>query len=110
MNSNTQRIDTKYNLKTLWSFVRKYKKLFYGLIIMTLLVEIIVFIDNFIFKYLIDKGTLFVQSEITRDDFVSFIILMVSLFMGLKVFEGILWYGKLQWVSRIESNIMKDLE
>ena len=53
-------VDMKYNFKILWKFLGRYKGLFFGTILVSFLIESAAFFDNFVFKYLVDKSTLFV--------------------------------------------------
>jgi len=103
-------VDLKYNLKTLWNFLRKYKTLFWGLIFVIFIGEIIVFMDNFIFKYLVDKATLFSQEAITMNLFAKIILYTVLVFLAIKLAGAVFWYVRMHLTNRLESGLMSDIE
>ncbi len=103
-------INVKENLKKFWHFVSKYKGLTLGLIILIIGTETASFFDNFIFKYLIDQGTLFSQNEITAVVFSKLILLAVLIFLGVKLLDALFWYLKIRYVNKLESNVLADVE
>ena len=72
-----EEMDLKYNLKVLWSFLKKYKAIFFGIIILLFLSEIVSFFDNFVFKYLVDKATLFSKDQLAAELFSKIILFSV---------------------------------
>ena len=48
-------------------FIRKYKWVFWGIIILMFLNELASFFDNFVFKYLIDKANLFSKDLLSAE-------------------------------------------
>jgi ATP-binding cassette, subfamily B, heavy metal transporter len=103
-------IDLKYNLVKLWQFVSKHKLIFFSLIAIIFIGEAVVFLDNFIFKYLIDKGTLFTNNEITSTLFSKLILYAVGVYLGLKIIDSVIWYVIINLVNRLETNVMSDIE
>ena len=72
--------------------------------------EGVVFLDNFIFKYLVDKGTLFTNNELSAELFAKVIIGSVLVYLGLKVIDAVLWYFMIHFTNRLESKMMSDIE
>ncbi|MBT4111034.1 ABC transporter ATP-binding protein [Candidatus Woesearchaeota archaeon] len=105
-----QEIDLKHNLKTLWGFVSKYKLILFSIIGLMFVNEGVVFLDNFIFKYLVDKGTLFTNNELSAELFAKVIIGSVLVYLGLKVIDAVLWYFMIHFTNRLESKMMSDIE
>jgi len=105
-----QEIDLKYNVKVLWSFLRKYKFWAYGLILITLCIEIIVFFDNFIFKFLIDKSTSFSSGDISAVLFSKIILITVLVYFAIHFFESVFWFAKIRFINILDANVMSDVE
>jgi ATP-binding cassette, subfamily B, heavy metal transporter len=105
-----EQIDLKYNIKKLWSFLRKYKLLFFGLIFLIFLKEFISFLDNFIFKYLIDKGGQFLDQLITVDIFKKIILFSVLAYFGISMINTVIWYFVVRSVNILDSKLMSDIE
>ncbi|HLD72142.1 MAG TPA: ABC transporter ATP-binding protein [Candidatus Nanoarchaeia archaeon] len=105
-----EKIDLKYNLKTLWGFVKKYRWSFYGLIFLMLLNEIFAFLDNFAFKYLVDKGTLFSQGNLSPETLWEILLIIVFLFILLKIISALFWFITLRVVNLMEAKVMNDIE
>ena len=104
-------VDTKYNLKVVGSYLMKYKPLVITLFFLVILIEIVAFFDNFLFKFLIDKATAFSNGSVTSPEFIKFLILIITIFFLLRgVFMGVLWFFNLKIFNRLEGNFMNDLE
>lgn len=100
----------KYTLTVLWEFLRKYKFLFYVIIILVALTELISFLDTVFYKYLVDKATLFSQNAITEQAFAKLILLIVFIYLGITLLSGALWYLILYLANRLEANLMSAIE
>jgi len=103
-------VDLKYNLKVLWNFMRRYKSLFIGLMLLILGIELASFFDNFVFKYLVDKGTLFTQGDITAVLFSKIIFYSVLVFLAVKALDAIFWFFHIHIVNRLDGKVMSDIE
>ncbi len=105
-----EEIDLKYNLKVLWSFVGKYKLVFFSIIGVFFLNEIISFMDNFIFKYLIDKGALLNEGAITIEFFGKILLITIGVFFMLKILSSIFWFLSIHLINILDSRMMSDIE
>ncbi|MFH0701347.1 MAG: ABC transporter ATP-binding protein [Candidatus Woesearchaeota archaeon] len=105
-----QKVDLKYTLKVFWSFVRKYRWLFYGIIFMMFLNELVHFFDNFLFKYLIDKATLFNKGQIDITTFSSVVLIALGVYLGVKLVGAVIWFFTFKFINRLESKVMNDIE
>ena len=74
-------IDFKYNFKTYWSFLRKYKSLVAILLFFVLLLEVSYTVDKFIFKVIIDNGTEFMSGTLLRGDYISILWIVLVVFI-----------------------------
>jgi ATP-binding cassette, subfamily B, heavy metal transporter len=105
-----ENIDLKYNLRVLWSFLKKYRSTFFWVILIIFAIEINSFIDNFVFKYLIDQAALFTKEQITAALFGKIIVYTVLFFLGIKLIGAYLWYLNINVVNKLESRLMNDIE
>ncbi|MBT4805797.1 ABC transporter ATP-binding protein [Candidatus Woesearchaeota archaeon] len=104
-------VNTKYNLKTLWSYLRKYKLLAIIIILIALALELTSFFDNFVFKFLIDKAADYSQGLVDIDGFISFLLMILALFVFVRGFIGAgLWYLRIKLFNRLEGKLMNDIE
>ena len=78
-----------YTMSVLWSFVRRQKIYFWGILIFTFLIELVVFTDKFIYKYLVDNATEFAKESITAQAFAKVILFGALLYFALKFFQAI---------------------
>ena len=106
----TKGIDTSYNLKVLWSFLKKNKFFVYGLIVLTFLIEVASFFDNFVFKYLVDKATLFSTDQISAELFGKVILFAVLIYLAVKILDATFWAIKIRFINLLDGNIMRDVE
>ncbi len=104
-------VDTKYNLKIIWSYLKKDKKRIALLFTILIVIEILAFFDNFLLKFLIDKGADLTANIITKTEFLHFLSLIVVVFFSLRgVFNSLLWYVKIRVFNRLEGKFMNNLE
>ena len=103
-------LDLKYNFKVLWNFLQKYRLIFYLIIFITFITEIISFADSFFFKYLIDKAELLSQHQLEINSFGQLLLWAVLIFLGIKIIGTILWYILMELINRMEGGLMNDIE
>ena len=75
---NDNKINFKYNIKEFWSILKRYKTSFFGVLILSLIIEGLFVIDKFLFKKIIDDGTLFNAGEITQNTLTETLILILA--------------------------------
>jgi ATP-binding cassette, subfamily B, heavy metal transporter len=104
-------VNTKYNLKVLWSYLRKYKWMTLLIILIALALELTSFFDNFIFKFLVDKAAEYSLGTVTIDDFTSFLFLVLGIFIFVRGFVGAgLWFVRVRLFNRLEGRLMNEIE
>ncbi|MBU2576277.1 MAG: ABC transporter ATP-binding protein/permease [Nanoarchaeota archaeon] len=94
-------IDFKYNFKEYWSFLMRYKIKFIILIIVAFLLAGAYIVDKYIFKELIDKGTIFAGGGMSSMDFVALLWILFSVFIGAIILRAVL-----KWVDNTLLNSM----
>ena len=103
-------IDFKYNIREYWSFLRKYKKIFFLLLFTTLIIEGTRILDKYLFKVIVDGGNEFVTGSILRDAFVKVLLIVVVIFASVKFIQILMdWFSE-TLLFKIDSNIIMDLK
>jgi len=103
-------IDFRYNLKTYWTFLSKYKIALIAVLILALVNEGANVGTNFIYKSVIDNGTKLSQGIILSEAFVAILISMVVIYgilLGAKVCFK--WLS-LHLLNRLEVGLVWDLK
>lgn len=108
--SNKENLDFKYNLKTYWSFLKKYKLLLFGVLLSALLIEASSTADKYLFKIAIDNGGAYLSNEVTRSDFASLLITLAIVFASLIVFRSIMKGIHLQGINVLDARLILDLK
>lgn len=105
-------VDTKYNLRTLWKFLKRYKHYVWLLFILIFFIEAISFFDNFLFKWLVDYATFFNDGKIGAEEFLSILLLItLGLFVGLKgIGNAVLRFLKIHLINRLDGKVLSDME
>ncbi|MEJ2267837.1 MAG: ABC transporter ATP-binding protein [Nanoarchaeota archaeon] len=104
------KIDFKYNLSVFWSFVKNYKLLGGIILFLVLLNQGKSFLDKFLFKIIVDKGTEFVAGSIAKEIFVEILIIVGIVFSVSIILNSLIIWMEFHFLHRFESNLIKDLK
>ncbi len=107
---NEKPINFKYNLKRYWDLARKYKKIIFVTLLVTLLVEVTFLADKLVFKELIDKGTEYVAGSITQQVFISILLGLLALFISIIITRSVMQWVKLHFINLLETRLIFDLK
>jgi ATP-binding cassette subfamily B protein len=103
-------INYRYNLKTYFSFVKKHPGLLTISIVAVILVEILASADRFLFKEIIDKGTAFSSSAISREVFMAFLVALAFLYLGISVGRVVSRWMRTHLLNRLHAILERDLK
>lgn len=103
-------IDFKYNFKVYWELLRKHKFLFISLLIVLTLIEASYFVDKFIFKVIIDRGTEFVNETLTSSAFTKILLTMAIIFAVIISARVIFKWLHLHLINRLDGEMMVNLK
>lgn len=107
---NKKTISFKYNISEYWSLLRRYKKLLFGTLLLSLLVEILLIADKFLFKIIIDDGTEFIEGSLSAEIFVQTLIVIGVIFVGILLIRPIIKYFSICFLQVLEGDLIKDLK
>src|SRR3989344_6157125 len=80
-----EKIDFRYNIKEYWKVLKKYKFLFFGLVILTFIAESTRTVEKFLFKTIIDNGTSFLAGTLLKNAFVKVLIIVAIIYFGTRI-------------------------
>ncbi|MBI4896152.1 MAG: ABC transporter ATP-binding protein [Candidatus Aenigmarchaeota archaeon] len=80
-----KKIDLWVNFFHYLDLVKQYKFLFIGILFLTFLIESVFVIERFLFKIIVDEGTLFAAGMIERASFVHVLLLVALVYVALIV-------------------------
>ena len=110
VNRKERKIDWKYNLSEYWDALRNYKGMVFFLLLSVVVIELTGIVPSFLFKEVVDMGTLFAEGSFGLDEF-SFVLLVVAgLYLLANTSHVIgLWFRNL-FSAKIEVKIMTYLK
>jgi ATP-binding cassette, subfamily B, heavy metal transporter len=89
-----RKIDFKYNMKEYWKLLKIRKGLFIGLLLVTLLTELLFIVDKFLFKRIIDDGALFVEGTLASEIFINTLLIIAGIYVTIALIRSISkWIG-----------------
>ncbi|MBS3075775.1 ABC transporter ATP-binding protein [Candidatus Pacearchaeota archaeon] len=108
--NNKAKINFRYNLKTYFEFLMKYKWLAIFIILFTIFTESKNVFDKFLFKIVIDKGTEFTSSILAKAEFVNILMIIGSVFISLTLLQAISNWIKNHLINKLETKMIADLK
>ncbi len=108
--NDKKKIDFKHNLREYWAILKNYKKLLIFLIINVILVELMQVIPKFLFKEIIDKGTLFVGRSLEMKEFVFILIIVAVLYTIGNIVQMVSFWFRSHLTAQLEVKMMAHLK
>jgi len=103
-------INFGYNLREYWGLLRNYKGILLILLFITVLIEALLIVTPFLFKEIVDRGTLFVSGGIGVSEF-GFVLLVVgAIYLVSGFMEIVSRWLRAHYIARLETWTMKDLK
>jgi len=109
-NRRGEKINFKYNIREYWSILKKYKALFFPLLVISLIVESLFIVDKFLFKRIIDDGTEFIAGNIIQNVFIQTLIVILLIFIGLVILRTVGKWVILHLMNILTSQQIKDIK
>lgn len=107
---NKKKINWKYNLSEYWDILRNYKKLLSFLMLNVVLVELMMVAPKFLFKEIIDKGTLFVDGALGMEEFVLILTVVAILYIASNLVQIVSFWFRSDLIAKLEVNMMTYLK
>jgi len=103
-------IDFKYNLSVYWGFLRKYLWLVILILFVVLITESRHIINNYLWKVIIDNGTLFSAGSLLIDNFIKILWIVALVFAGTVTVGFISRWLSLNFINQLEGKLILDLK
>ncbi|MBT4136152.1 ABC transporter ATP-binding protein [archaeon] len=107
---SSKEIDFKYNFGVYWGFLKKYKLILFLVVFFILIKEARSVLEKFLFKIIIDKGTLFSAGTLSREAFISILLIIAGVFIATTIIGSVNSWLRLHFLNRLENNIITDLK
>ncbi len=109
-NKNKKRnIDFKYNLSLYWDFLKEYKLIAFGLLLLILLMQVISLADKLLLKIIIDKGAEFTANTLSSNEFIQILFVVLGAFIVLSFVTMVFDFLKLHYTFRLNAGMVVDL-
>jgi ATP-binding cassette, subfamily B, heavy metal transporter len=109
-NKLKEKINFKYNTKEYLGFLKKYKSLFILLLIVTFFVEATSIADKYLFKIIIDNGTLYSSGGLAENSFISILLIVALIFGIMLIFKTIGRWFHLHLINKLDYSLILDLK
>ncbi len=110
MKDKTEKINFKYNMKLYWEFLRKYKLMFIAVLFFVLLVESNHLVTQFLYKAIIDNGTLFASGELLASAFVSILLIIAGIYIGKTILAQLFNFLRIHLINRLDARLIQDIK
>ncbi|MBI3334155.1 ABC transporter ATP-binding protein [Candidatus Pacearchaeota archaeon] len=103
-------VDFKYNLQVYWSFLRPYGFLIALLVFIVLAKEVARLTDKFLFKIIIDQGTLYATDALPRGIFITVLSTVAGAYLLTTLGKSAGNWMQIHLINKIDSSIMLDMK
>jgi ATP-binding cassette, subfamily B, heavy metal transporter len=107
---NSEKIDYKYNFSVYWSFLREHKGIFFLVLFVGLVSEALNLVNSFLFKGVVDNGTNFSSGILSREGFISVLLILASIWFFSVIFKATLSWTKIHLLNRLETNLVAKMK
>ena len=108
--SDKERIDFRYNLSLYFSFLKKYKPIFFILLLVILVIEATSVADKFLFKAIIDNGTDFSSNLLVKDAFIKILTIIALVYLVMILVRTILKFLYIHLINLLDSGMIADMK
>lgn len=105
-----KKIDWKYNLSEYWGALRNWKGMAFAVLGLVFLTNLMAIVPSFLFKELVDKGTLFSNGDLGLEGLRTALILIGFLYVFSNLVQVTSFWFKDKLLPRLEVNIMTYLK
>ena len=104
------RVDFKNNLKTYFNFVKEYKLYFLGIILFVTIGELTKVGEKYLFKLVVDNGTLFASGSLLRDYFLQILIYIGIVYVVLIITKIVFQALRMYLINIMEASMILSLK
>jgi len=105
-----EKVDFKKNIIHYLKIAKPYKRIFALLIILVSIIAATHVAEKFLFKIIIDRGTEFVSSDLSRNIFVQILIGVAAAYTLLLVVKVVVHWIEVRIINRLDGKMMFDIK
>ena len=105
-----EQINFKYNLSIYWDILKKHKYLFFLLLVITLFVEGLFIVDKFLFKVVVDDGSMFLSGLLPQTEFNKTLVILAIIFFAVVIVRTVGKWFNVHVLSILDAKLIVDLK
>lgn len=105
-----KQIDFKKNIKMYWEFASPYKWLFFVVILLATLLEVIHITEKYLFKLILDRGAEFVAGTLVQSALTKILLVIAILYIGMALTKVANHWFRQTILNKVESEMIFDLK
>jgi len=105
-----KKVDFKQNLKLYLEMAKPYKWVFYLIILIATIYEIVHLGEKYLFKIILDDGGEFIAGTITRSAYVNILLVVLGVFLGFLVLKLFNHWFRITLLNKLEAKMILDLK
>ncbi len=105
-----ERINFRRNFRIYFSIIKHYKWYGLGLIFVIFFIQSVIVLEQYLFKVFIDKGTLFTNGTLPKEEFIHTLTLVAIIFITVHIIAIILKWIGVYLSSIFSASTMKELK
>ena len=105
-----EQINFKYNLSIYWDILKKHKYLFFLLLVITLFVEGLFVVDKFLFKVVVDDGSMFLSGLLPQTEFNKTLVILAIIFFAVVIVRTVGKWFNVHVLSILDAKLIVDLK
>lgn len=110
MEDKYYKIRFKENLKEYWKLLKKQKRIFFTLLLLTLILNALAIVDKFLFKRIIDDGQVFLSGNLSSNVFINTLIIIGIIFAIVVFSRAIIQWLKVHLLMIMDSQLILNLK
>lgn len=103
-------ISVKENTRRFWEFLRPYKRIFFFLIFLSLVLQFIIVADRYLLKIVIDAGEHVSAGTLGAEGFIEILFVVLFIYAGLVAMNAVRSWLSIHNLNRLDQSVVADLK
>lgn len=105
-----KKVDFKKNFESYLKIARPYTGLFVIVILLATLMEFLSIAEKYLFKIILDKGSLLIAETISSSAFMQTLLIIAAVFIGISIARVIDHWYRIALLNKLETNMIYDIK
>src|SRR3989344_2722239 len=106
----SKKIDFKHNLNVYWGLLSKYKSIYLGILLISLLTQFTSLSEKLLFKIIVDRGSDFTSGILPKEFFAQILFMIIVIYLIVFIISAIAKWLYLHLINLLESRLILDLK